>query len=156
MRKRLFLLIGSLLALPATASADDRILRFDTMAAVVRPFTGSANPIRGVNGGGVPWELAQAKGELRADGRLKIDVEGLVVVSSGVNPSAAFRAIVSCLTTADGLTVTTTNVMTLPFPATPTGDSEIEAVVTLPSPCVAPIVFVTNATGTSWFAATGN
>jgi hypothetical protein len=155
MQKGLFLLVGLLLALPAAGSADDRILRFDTMAGVVRPFTGPTNPIRGVNGGGQPWKLAKAKGDLRADGRLKIDVEGLVLVSTGLNPSAAFRAIVSCLTTADGLTVTTTNVTTLQFPATPTGDSEIEAVVTLPSPCVAPIVFVTNAAGTSWFAATG-
>ena len=155
MRKRLFLLIGLLLALPATGSADDRILRFDTMVAVVRPFTGAANPIRGVNGGGVPWSLAAAKGDLRVDGRLKIEVEGLVVTSSGVNPAAAFRAIVSCLTTADGLAVTTTNVTTQQFPATPTGDAEIEAVVSLPSPCIAPIVFVTNAAGTSWFAATG-
>jgi hypothetical protein len=156
MRKGLFVLAGVLLALPATGSADDRILSFDTMAAVVRPFTGAANPIRGVNGGGVPWAIAEAKGELRADGRLEIDVQGLVVVSSGVNPAAAFRAIVSCLTTADGLTVTTTNVTTQPFPATATGDAQIEAVVTLPSPCIAPIVFVTNAAGTSWFAATGN
>jgi hypothetical protein len=28
--------------------------------------------------------------------------------------------------------------------------------VSLPSPCVAPIVFVTNAGGTSWFAVTGS
>ena len=155
MRKGLFLLVGVLLALPAAGSADDRNLRFDTMTPVVRPFTGGANPIRGVNGGGVPWALAEAKGELSVDGRLRIDVEGLVVASSGVNPAVAFRAIVSCLTTADGLTVTTTNVTTDQFPATTTGNAEIEAVVTLPSPCIAPIVFVTNANGTSWFAATG-
>jgi hypothetical protein len=155
MQKGLFLLVGLLLALPTAGSADDRILRFDTMVGVVRPFTGATNAIRGVNGGGQPWAIAKAKGDLRADGRLKIDVEGLVLVSTGLNPSATFRAIVSCLTTADGLTVTTTNVTTLQFPATPTGDSEIEAVVTLPRPCVAPIVFVTNAAGTSWFAATG-
>jgi hypothetical protein len=155
MRNRLFLLVGLLFALPAAGSADDRILRFDTMVGVLRPFTGPANPIRGVNGGGQPWAVARAKGDLRADGRLEIEVEGLVLVSTGLNPSAAFRAIVSCLTTADGLSVTTTNVTTQQFPATPTGDSDIEAVVTLPSPCIAPIVFVTNAAGTSWFAATG-
>jgi hypothetical protein len=155
MRNRLFLLVGVLLALPAAGSADDRILRFDTMVGVVRPFTGAANAIRGVNGGGQPWAVAKAQGDLRADGRLEIEVEGLVLVSTGLNPSATFRAIVSCLTTADGLTVTTSNVTTQQFPATPTGDSEIEAVVTLPSPCIAPIVFVTNSAGTSWFAATG-
>jgi hypothetical protein len=155
MQKKVFLLLGLLLALPAAGSADDRILRFDTMVGVVRPFTGGTNPIRGVNGGGQPWAIAEAKGDLRADGRLEIEVTGLVLVSTGLNPSASFRAIVSCLTTADGLTVTTTNVTTAQFPASPTGDSEIEAVVNLPSPCIAPIVFVTNAAGTSWFASTG-
>jgi hypothetical protein len=154
MRKGLFLLVGLLLALPAAGSADDRILRFDTMVGVVRPFTGATNAIRGVGGGGQPWAIAEAKGELRVDGRLEIEVKGLVLVSTNQNPAATFRAIVSCLTTADGLTVTTTNVMTDEFPATVDGDSEIEAVVSLPSPCIAPIVFVTNAAG-RWFASTG-
>jgi hypothetical protein len=154
MRKGLFVLVGLLLALPAAGSADDKILQFDTMVGVVRPFTGTTNAIRGVGGGGQPWAVAEAKGELRVDGRLEIEVKGLVLVSTGQNPAATFRAIVSCLTTADGLTVTTTNVMTDEFPATVDGDSEIEAVVSLPSPCIAPIVFVTNAAG-RWFAATG-
>jgi hypothetical protein len=154
MRKGLFVLVGLLLALPAAGSADDKILQFDTMVGVVRPFTGATNAIRGVGGGGQPWAVAEAKGELRVDGRLEIEVKGLVLVSTGQNPAATFRAIVSCLTTADGLTVTTTNVMTDEFPATVDGDSEIEAVVSLPSPCIAPIVFVTNAAG-RWFAATG-
>jgi hypothetical protein len=34
------------------------------------------------------------------------------------------------------------------------GDAEIEDTVTLPSPCFAPIVFVTS-TGNAWFAVTG-
>jgi hypothetical protein len=46
------------------------------------------------------------------------------------------------------------NVSTDPFPATTTGDSKIEATVSLPSPCFAPIVFVTSPGG-SWFAVTG-
>jgi hypothetical protein len=40
------------------------------------------------------------------------------------------------------------------FPATPTGDAIIEETLTLPSPCLAPVVFVTNPTG-RWFAVTG-
>jgi len=76
--------------------------------------------------------------------------------NAGNNPAASFRAIVSCLTGAGG----TENVMTDPFPATTGpasaggGNSQIEADVTLPQPCIAPIVFVASATG-SWFAATG-
>jgi hypothetical protein len=40
------------------------------------------------------------------------------------------------------------------FPATITGDAEIEAAVDLPTPCIAPVVFVTSPGG-AWFAATG-
>jgi hypothetical protein len=40
------------------------------------------------------------------------------------------------------------------FPASPAGDSHIRDTVALPSPCVAPIVFVTSPTG-AWFSATG-
>jgi hypothetical protein len=47
----------SLLAAPRPGLADDKILSFDTMTGVVRPFTGAANPIRGVPGGGIPWTL---------------------------------------------------------------------------------------------------
>jgi hypothetical protein len=52
------------------------------------------------------------------------------------------------------------NILTDPFPATTGpasaggGNAKIEADVSLPQPCIAPIVFVTSAGG-SWFAATG-
>lgn len=138
----------------SSSSAGPPVLKFNTMVGVDGPFRGSTNAIRGVNGAGAPWRVDEVDGSLKSGGRLKIDVEGLVLVSSGLNPSANFRAIVSCLTN-DATTVSTVNLVTDPFPATTTGDSEIEADVNLPSPCVAPIVFVTNAAGTSWFAVTG-
>ena len=78
------------------------------------------------------------------------------VVQPVPNPSPTFRGLVSCVNP-DG---TFTNVLTDPFPATTGqasaggGNSEIEADVTLPSTCIAPIVFVTSGTG-SWFASTG-
>jgi hypothetical protein len=152
----------SLLAMPATGLADDKILSFDTMAGVVRPFTGAANAIRGVPGGGIPWTLAEAKGDLRTDGRIRVRVRGLVLAegaNAGRNPIAQFKAIVSCLTpatdpTTGALVAATVNRSTNTFPASVEGDSEIEDVVSLPTPCIAPIVFVTSPTG-SWFSATG-
>jgi hypothetical protein len=163
MLMRVLLAVCLLVAVPSIGLTNgqgggggDKILEFDTMVGVDGPFRGAANNIRGVNGGGAPWRLTEAKGELRTDGRLEIRVRGLVLVSTGLNPQANFRAIVSCLTTDPTNTVAATaNVTTDQFPATTTGDSDIEAVVTLPSPCIAPIVFVTNAAGTSWFSATG-
>ena len=57
------------------------------------------------------------------------------------------------MTVSDG-SVETVNVPTQAAPATPTGDATIRDSVDLPSPCIAPIVFVTSPTG-AWFAATG-
>ncbi|MET1011960.1 MAG: hypothetical protein ABWY83_06240, partial [Actinomycetota bacterium] len=73
--------------------------------------------------------------------------------TTGANPVSTFRAIVSCQTIVGGAAAVT-NVSTGTFPATMTGDSRIEATVSLPDPCFAPIVFVTSPTG-SWFAVTG-
>lgn len=161
--KRLSLLLilsGALalgLVLQAGAGSDDRqVLKFHTMSPVVSPFTGSANPIRGINGGGVPWRLESAKGKLKGNGRLELKVEGLVLVSTGANPVAAFRGVVNCLTPA--APTTGVNVVTDPVPATSTGDATIKATLDLPSPCIAPIVFVTNGAGNApgaWFATTG-
>jgi hypothetical protein len=95
---------------PAVSSGDGRtVLKFETMAPVEPPYTGPTNPIRGVNGGGVPWKLASAEGRLRADGRLSIGVEGLVLVSTGVNPSPTFRGVVSCLSSDAAGAPTTVN-----------------------------------------------
>jgi hypothetical protein len=138
----------------AVSSGDGRtVLKFETMAPVVAPYTGATNAIRGVPGGGVPWKLTSAEGKLRADGRLHVEVEGLVLVSTGANPVATFKGIASCLSSDAGVP-TTVNVSTDPVPATTTGDAEIDAKVPLPSPCFAPIVFVTSGGG-NWFAVTG-
>ena len=162
MRLRVAGVVCLLLAWPATGSsqngrsAEDKILEFGTMVGVAGPFRGSASNIRGVNGAGAAWTLTEARGELQTSGFLEIRVRGLVLVSTGLNPVPNFRAIVSCLTTdASGSVAATSNVVTDPFPATSTGDADIEALVDLPTPCIAPIVFVTNPTGTGWFSVTG-
>ena len=148
-------------ALGAGGSDGRKILDFDVMAGVTAPFTGDTNKVRDLAGGGLPWELDQAKGTLRSDGRLKVEVEGLVLARRapvptnlrGTNPVPNFKAIVSCLTTTGGSTVPT-NVETGLVPATTSGDAEIDTTVDLPSTCFAPIVFVTSPTG-QWFAVTG-
>ncbi|HEY8178444.1 MAG TPA: hypothetical protein VIH19_07615 [Candidatus Limnocylindria bacterium] len=149
---------GTVLAGPATSAP--KFLEWNSMVGVPQAFTGTAMPqlnIRGVIGGGVPWTLTKGKGSIRADGHLKIKVDGLVLASTLSNPATTFRATVSCLTS----TGDTMNVQTGTFPATTGlaseggGDSTIEADLAIPKPCIAPIVFVTSATG-SWFAVTGN
>ena len=78
----------------APAGADPgTILKFTSMTPVTGPYVGTANPIRTVPGGGLPWII-------------------------------------------------------------PAGNSDINATVRLPHPCIAPIVFVGSSTF-GWFAATG-
>lgn len=129
------------------------------MVGLPQAFTGTSNPIPGINGGGLPWAIGCAHGELKQSGKLELKVTGLVFAAGpnvDKNTIPRFRAIVSCLTS-DGSTV---NVMTDPFPAT-TGEAsqgggkvKIEASLSLPKPCIAPIIFVTSPTG-AWFAVTG-
>ncbi len=151
--------IGLLTAFSVGAWAHDDLLEADTMIGVDGPFVGNANPIRGVDGGGRPWVLNEAKVELDRDGKLEVEVEGLIIPDIGINPAPFFRAIVSCLSDDAGGNVVTANVMTTNgaevMEGDPSnGDAKIEADVVLPTPCVAPIVFVTSPGG-SWFSATG-
>jgi hypothetical protein len=51
--------------------------------------------------------------------------------------------------------VVTTNVTTAGFPATPSGNSDIDTDLQLPAECVAPIVFIIAGSEEKWFAVTG-
>ena len=175
MKKFFFVSLSALLFLStffagsvsAAAAKGPKILKFNTMIGVPDGLTGTKSqaPLRGLNGGGLPWAVADASGELRANGHLEISVQGLVLAAganAGSNPIANFRGVVSCVKS-DG---TFANIPTGLFPATmgPAsaggGNAEIEADLDLPQPCIAPIIFVTgppNATNPigAWFAATG-
>jgi hypothetical protein len=149
------LAVGSIGLASTAGSADTAtILEAETMGGVIAPYTGETNAIRGVPGGGLPWELSEAKVELGADGRLEIEVEGLVLVTTGANPVPMFRGLVSCRSIDATGGAAVVNRSTDPFPASMAGDSKIEATLDLPEPCFAPIVFVTSPGG-SWFAVTG-
>ena len=146
---------------PTASSRNQSMLEFTTMTPVTGPYVGASNPIRGINGGGLPWQIASATGELSSNGRLEVEVRGLVLFDGppvpearrGTNPIPSYQAIVSCLTITDG-SPATVNTATAPFPASSSGRSEIEARLSLPHPCIAPIVFV-GPNGTTWFAASG-
>jgi hypothetical protein len=166
MRRRALVAVGAAVALAAgvqagaTGSEGKDVLEFDVMSAVDGPFVGAAHPVRGVAGGGLPWELDRARGRLTTTGRLDVRVDGLVLARrapvpanlQGTNPIPQFRAAVNCLTPdapEQGRTI-----LTDPVPASPAGDARIRTAVELPASCVAPVVFVTSPTG-AWFAATG-
>lgn len=146
---------------PAHGHRSAVILRFHTMTPVTGPYVGVANPIRGIPGGGLPWIIKSANGSLRSDGRLVVKVRGLILAKQapvppalqGTNPLPNFQAIVSCQSIGASESATIANVTTAGFTASPAGDSTIRARVSLPRPCIAPIVFVTGPG--IWLAATG-
>ena len=156
-----FFTLGSV----STASADEsKVLEFNTMIGLPRPFTGGTNAIRGVPGGGLPWVIEFGKGKLSPDGKVDILVKGLVfdpndqaVIDRGIggtNTVPNFKIIVSCLSKDTNGTAITVNVETGLFPADETGNAHIKDTIDLPQPCIAPIIFVTSPGG-AWFASTG-
>ncbi|HEY5728917.1 MAG TPA: hypothetical protein VIS72_02630 [Anaerolineales bacterium] len=149
----------------SNASADEsKLLEFNSMIGVPRPYTGATNAIRGVAGGGLPWVIAFGKGKVSPEGNVDVLVKGLVfdpndqaVIDRGIggtNTVPNFRVIVSCLSKDANGIPTTANVSTGLFPADVEGNAHIKDTVALPSPCIAPIVFVTSPGG-AWFASTG-
>jgi len=153
---------------PGVAFLEDSdctlIMKFDTLTPVSGPFGHSANAVRGIAGGGLPWVVEAGSGSLSRDGHLLLRVRGLVLAGDssvpaslrGTNPFPAFRAVVSCLSIGADGTAAVANVSTGDFAANSGGNSDIDARVSLPQPCIAPIVLVTGPSGTErWFAVTG-
>jgi hypothetical protein len=153
---------------PGVAVLEDSdcslIMRFDTLTPVAGPYATSANAVRGIAGGGLPWVVEAGSGSLSRDGHLLVRIRGLILASDpsvpvslrGTNPFPAFRAVVSCLSIGTDGAAAITNVSTGDFEANPDGNADIDARVSLPQPCIAPIVLVTGPSGAeSWFAVTG-
>lgn len=145
-------------------SGSALIMQFDTLTPVAGPFANSAHAVRGIAGAGLPWLLGGGSGSLSRDGHLLVRIRGLVLAGHpsvpaslrGTNPFPAFRVIVSCLSIGPDGTAAVANVSTGDFEASPSGNSDIDARVSLPLPCIAPIVLVTGPAGAEhWLAVTG-
>ncbi len=131
---------------PALANDGGSLIQFDSMMGVTADQTKVAND-RGINGGGLPWVISEGTGEVGRDGSIEVRVRGLVIPSLGnINPVKTFGVTVSCLTHGGVVNVTTGQ-----FPASRSGDSDIEAQVQLPMDCQSPEVFMVSPNG-AWFA----
>ncbi|HEX4378740.1 MAG TPA: hypothetical protein VH022_01810 [Candidatus Acidoferrum sp.] len=102
------------------------------------PVVGS-NPgetIAGVGSGGAPWVVRRGLAVLTDDGRLSVDVRGLVLpsVNNTAGPITGIAASVVCA----NVVVATSNVANL----TSTGDAEIHAKLSVALPCVGAVVLV--------------
>jgi hypothetical protein len=138
----LTVLVALTVGLASNALAGGRKVFDSTMAALLTP----GQVIDGVTGAGAPWSIDEGRAVLFADGRVHVEVDGLIVTALGRNPAPTGKVRVSCNN------VPVAETATVPF--SPEGDAEVDAVVTLPSPCFGPSIFFTSAGG-SWFAVTG-
>ncbi len=123
------------------------------------PIFGS-NPgimIAGVGSGGAPWVVRRGLGVLTDDGRLRVDVRGLVLPSVNNTPGPVTQVSASVVC-ADAVAATSGAVA-----LSPEGNAEIRAKLQLPSPCFGPIILVRVAGAGGnllpapgpWIAATG-
>lgn len=134
----------------------DVVFEFSRM--VGNDVTGANGGIRGKNAAGARWKVERAEARLSEDRELRVEVEGLVLQSTGANPSTTFGATLSCLTNGEPNTpLVSVNLETARVSAGPEGDAEIREVLEgIPAPCYAPIVFVTGAAASRpWFAVSG-
>jgi hypothetical protein len=102
------------------------------------PVVGS-NPgltIAGVASGGAAWVVREGSAVLTDDGRVRVEVRGLVLPSTGgtTGPVSAVSASVVC----GNVVAATSAAATL----SPTGDAEIRAKLAVPSPCIGVVVLV--------------
>lgn len=145
-----FAIIVTALPFNQAVAGGSTLFKFNELIAVDGFFVGS-DALRGIPGGGVAWVIDRGEARLKADGELRVKVRGLVLASTGVNPSETFFATLSCL---DRDTGAVENRDTDTVPAGADGNANIRDDLDLPKTCVAPIVFVRGASG-NWFAVTG-
>src|SRR6266567_4231340 len=81
--KTLWLVLG-LTLIPLGVTADDSLVRFDGGIGV-DPVAGivsnapAPNVVRGIPPGGFPWVIKRLRADVKADGRVQVDVRGLLL-----------------------------------------------------------------------------
>ena len=107
--------------------------------------------IAGVTGAGHAWAIEEGNAKLFSDGRVLVNVEGLVLTPEGTNPVGSGKGVVSCNGGATPADIVSSAVVPL---SVPDGDAHVNQWLTLPSPCLNPVIFFTSAGG-GWFATSG-
>jgi hypothetical protein len=136
------LLVPLALAVAATGS-DNGVGHEGGGATVLRttlaPSVPSDPSFHGVAPGGVPWVIEHGSAQLKANGELEVEIEGLVIPSLGTaGPVGSVSASLYC----GPDTTTAAAAVTGTVPLSQQGDAQIDAHVSLPSNCLAPILLI--------------
>jgi len=148
-------LLGTMLCAAFTSGAMAQESLFRSTIIGSNPKT----IIAGVQSGGAPWTVQRGSAVLNREGRLRVEVRDLILPSLG-NPGPVTNVSASLVCGgAGGTVVATTDAVTL----SGDGNAEIDAQISAPGVCFAPIVLV-RAAGFNgnllpqpgpWIAATG-
>jgi hypothetical protein len=144
------ILLGGLLAGVFVLSAPAEEFLFRSTIIGSNPNT----VIGGVPSGGAPWTVHRGAAALTGDGRLRVEIAGLILVNLGTpGPVKSVSASLVCGGTGGSVVATTDAV-----PLSPEGDAEVESRVNMPSACFGPVVLIRavfNDTPGPWIAGTG-
>ncbi len=88
----------------------------------------------GADAGGAPWVIDEGSARVSSSGRVKVELEGLIIPALKSNPVAMVTVSLGC----NGAVVSTSP----SFPLSPAGDAEIETRLMVPARCIAPVVMV--------------
>jgi hypothetical protein len=125
---------GSFLGVAAFGDSPANHAREDLLRA---PLVGSQTtdpPLFGESPGGAPWVISRGSVRVRGDGRLEAEVRGLVIPGVGTGPVTTLSASLAC----NGTVVDSTKSV----PLSKAGDARIRDGLTVPSRCIAPVVFL--------------
>lgn len=142
----LALAAGTVMAAPGGAKVLDASL-------VAEPASQVNQTLFGVTAGGLPWHLDHGSVQLFGNGRIHLEVQGLVLAAggaAGTNPIPAGQAILTCA----GAPAAASSVV----PFSSTGDATIDETLALPASCLAPTVFFAGVPAPNvarWFAVSG-
>ncbi|MGD9750606.1 MAG: hypothetical protein AB7W59_06370 [Acidimicrobiia bacterium] len=139
---------------------DGDKLRFEEFVGVSTSELGAAGAIRGVNGGGAPWSIGEARVTVRRSGRVDVRFEDLIFTggpNAGKNTVSPMAVVLTCLDRSGN----PAKAVSQPFAVTVGdgvdigGDADARTTITVPEVCKDPIALITNGTGLAWFAKSG-
>ena len=121
------------------------------LSSTLAPTLTSDPAVHGVAAGGAPWQLKRGAVTLRRNGRLRLDVRGLVIPAMG-NPGPVMTIDASLYCGNDTTAAATTGSV----PISRTGNARIADRLTLPAKCLGAVVLVhPNGNPNAYIAASG-
>jgi hypothetical protein len=94
--------------------------------------------VAGVPSGGAPWKVAKGEAKISGNGRIDVEVRGLLIASgAAINTVGPVTMVMASLVCGDVVAASTVAV-----PLSSIGNASIQDMITVPSPCIAPAVLV--------------